>query len=257
MKTEHLLPQGRSNGGSALLLRSLFVVASVGLHGLAFASLLPRVNDQEAPIEGLELSLAPPQGEALAEEKDAVDSAAQTETVAAVQKIETPPPPEAPDLAEAAKVVDEEAPVMAAAVKEPEPEPQPVLEVVETPPEPVQEQPQVSASAQQTAAAEETFAKRAVGVENGLRTGGGVTRAAYAAAVKKEIAKNKRRPPGDWRGAVSLSFVIGPNGRAERIEVAKSVNPALDEAARSIIAAVQLPPPPGGTCPAAITIKFE
>jgi TonB family protein len=255
MKTEHLLPQGRSNGGSALLLRSLFVVASVGLHGLAFASLLPRVNDQEAPIEGLELSLAPPQGEALAEEKDAVDSAAQTETVAAVQKIETPPPPEAPDLAEAAKVVDEEAPVMAAAVKEPEP--QPVLEVVETPPEPVQEQPQVSASAQQTAAAEETFAKRAVGVENGLRTGGGVTRAAYAAAVKKEIAKNKRRPPGDWRGAVSLSFVIGPNGRAERIEVAKSVNPALDEAARSIIASVQLPPPPGGTFPAAITIKFE
>ena len=75
--------------------------------------------------------------------------------------------------------------------------------------------------------------------------------------MKKEIAKNKRRPPGDWRGAVSLSFVIGPNGRAERIEVAKSVNPALDEAARSIIASVQLPPPPGGTFPAAITIKFE
>ena len=46
-----------------------------------------------APIEGLELSLAPPQGEALVEEKDAVDSAAQTETVAAVQKVETPPPP--------------------------------------------------------------------------------------------------------------------------------------------------------------------
>ena len=239
-----------------MLLRSLFLVASVGLHGLAFASLLPRVNDQEAPIEGLEVSLAPPEGEALVEEKEAVDSAAQTETVAAVQKVQTPPP-DAPDLAEAAKVVDEEAPVMAAAVKEPEPEPKPVLEVVETPPEPVQEQPQLSASAQQTAAAEETFAHRAVGVQNGLRTGGGVTRAAYAAAVKKEIAKNKRRPPGDWRGAVSLSFVIGPSGRAERIEVAKSVNPALDEAARSIIAAVQLPPPPGGSFPAAITIKFE
>ena len=255
-EVKHILP-ARANGGSAMLLRCLFLFASVGLHGLAFASLLPRVNDQEAPIEGLELSLAPPEGEALVEEKDAVDSAAQTETTAAVQKVETPPPPDAPDLAEAAKVVDEEAPVMAAAVKEPEPEPQPVLEVVETPPEPVQEQPQLSASAQQTAAAEETFAHRAVGVENGLRTGGGVTRAAYAAAVKKEIAKNKRRPPGDWRGAVSLNFVIGPSGRAERIEVAKSANPALDDAARSIIASVQLPPPPGGTFPAAITIKIE
>ena len=237
-----------------MLLRGLFLVASLGLHSLALASLLPRANDQEAPIEGLELAMAPPQGETLVEEKDAVDSAAQAEATAAVLKVETPPP-DAPDLAEAAKVLDDEAPAMQAAVKELEP--QPVLEVAETPPEPVQEQPQVSASAQQAAAAEETFAQRAVGVENGLRAGGGVTRAAYAAAVKKEIAKNKRRPPGDMRGTVNLTFVIGPDGRAERIEVAKTVSPVLDEAARSIIASVQLPPPPGGTFSAAIAIKFE
>ena len=244
----------RTGGGGAMALRGLFLAASVALHGLAFASLSPRVNDQDAPIDGLELSFAPPEGEALVEEKDSVDSAAQAEAAASVQKVQTPPP-DAPDLAEAAKVEDAEAPVMMAAVKEPEP--QPVIDVVETPPDPVQEQPQLSAAAQQTAAAEETFAHRAVGVATGLRTGGGVTQAAYAAAVKKEIAKNKRRPPGDGRGTVSLSFVIGPSGRAERIEVSKSVNPALDAAARSIIASVQLPPPPGGLFPAAIAIKFE
>ena len=238
-----------------MVLRGVFLVASIGLHGLAFASLLPRVDDQEAPVDGLELSIAPPQGEALVEEKDAVDSAAQAEAVAAVQKVETPPP-DAPDLAEAAKVEDAQAQVMMAAVKEPDLQPRP--DAPEAPQEPVQEQPpQPSANAQQTAAAEETFAQRAVGVESGLRSGGGVTKAAYAAAVKKEIAKNKRRPAGETRGTVSLTFVIGPTGRAERIEVSKSANPALDDAARSIIAAVQLPPPPGGIFPAEIAIKFE
>ena len=69
----------RTGGGGAMALRGLFLAASVALHGLAFASLLPRVNDQDAPIDGLELSFAPPEGEALVEEKDSVDSAAQAE----------------------------------------------------------------------------------------------------------------------------------------------------------------------------------
>ena len=243
-----------TKGATTMIMRTIFFAASLGLHGLAFAALLPMPTDQEAPIEGLELSLAPPQGETLVEEKDVVDSAAQAETAASVQKPELPPP-DATEFVEAAKVEDSEALVMTSSVKEPEV--QPVLEMAEPPPEPAPEQPSMSTSAHQTAAAEETFARRAVGAENGARVGGGVTHAAYAAAVKKEIAKHKRRPAGELRGTVGLSFVIGSSGRAERIEVSKSVHPELDEAARSIIAAVQLPPPPGGTFPAAIAIKFE
>lgn len=238
-------------------LRVAFLLLSIGLHGLAFAALLPRSTEQEAPVDGLELSLAPPEGETLAEEKDVVDSAAQTESVASVPKVE-PPPPETQEIVEAAKVEVEEAPLMEAALKEPPPELKPSAEPPpQTPPETPKEETQVQASTQQTAAAEETFAQRTVGVENGLHSGGGVTRAAYAAAVKKEIAKNKRRPDGERRGSVSLSFVIGPSGRAERIDIVKSVDPMLDEAARKIVAAVQLPPPPGGMFPATISIKFE
>ncbi len=240
------------------VLRVVFLGMSVGLHGLALAALLPRPVDENAPIEGLELSLAPPEGEALVEERDLVDSSAQNESVAATPKVEPLPPPETPVILEAAKVEVEEAPVMEAAVKEPPPEFKPIPETPpETPPELPKEETQVQANTQQTAAAEETFAHRAVGVENGVRSGGGVTQAAYAAAVKKEIAKNKRRPNGEQRGSVSLSFIIGPNGRAERIDIVKSVDPTLDEAARKIVAAVQLPPPPGGMFPATISIKFE
>lgn len=238
-------------------LRVAFLGLSVGLHGLAFAALLPRPTDQDAPIDGLELSLAPPQGETLAEEKDAIDSIAQAESVAATPKVE-PPPPEIQEIVEAAKVEVEDAPTMEAAFKEPPPELQMASEPQpQTPPEAPKEEAQVQVNTQQAAAAEETFAQRSVGVENGLRSGGGVTHAAYAAAVKKEIAKNKRRPDGESRGSVGLSFVIGSSGRAERIDIVKSVNPVLDEAARKIVAAVQLPPPPGGMFPATISIKFE
>ena len=238
-------------------LRVAFLGLSIGLHGLAFAGLLPRPTDREAPIDGLELSLVSPEGETLAEEKDAVDSAAQAESVAATREVERQPPPETPELVETAKVEVEEAPAMEALVKEAPPE---TRQVAEPPPQQTPEPPQetpVQVETQQAAAAEETFARRSVGVENGLRTGGGVTHAAYAAAVKKEIAKNKRRPEGGRRGSVALSFLIGPSGRAERIDVVKSVDPVLDEAARKIIAAVQLPPPPGGMFPATISIKFE
>ena len=240
------------------LLRGTFLIASIGLHGLAFAAFLPRAVDQDAPIEGLELSLAPPQGETIAEEKDAVDSSAQTETTASIQKELPPPPPEpVQELVEAAKVVEPEAEVMEAAVKPPEVipsvEPPPPEQKPETPIEKVE----IAPAAQATAAAEETFAHRNVGVESGLREGGGVTKAAYAAAVKKEITKNRRRATGSVHGTVSVSFVIGPIGKVETIQVVKAVSPSLDETARSIVASIQVPPPPGGTFSGTIAIKFE
>ena len=128
---------------------------------------------------------------------------------------------------------------------------------VEQKPEPVVEKVEAAPPAQATSAADETFARRDVGVENGLRIGGGVTRAAYAAAVKKEITKNRRRPTGADRGTVSVSFVIGPTGSVENVKVVKAAAPMLDETARSIVAAIHLPPPPGGTFSGTIAIKFE
>ena len=239
----------------AMGLRGTFLMLSLGLHGLAFAAFLPHASNEEAPVDSLELSIAPPQGETLVEEKDAVDSTAQSETVASVQKSVTPPP-DPQEVVEAAKVDDPDAEVMTAAVTPPD-LPPPPQEQPQTPPEPVHEVTLAAPNAQQVNATEETFARHAVGVETGLRTGGGTTRAAYAAAVKKEIARNKKRPTAQGAGAVSVSFVIGPAGEAESISVVKSVNPALDETARSIIAAVHLPPPPGGKFLGTIAIKFE
>ena len=245
--------------GWTYALRTVFVAASIGLHGLAFAAFLPQARDQDAPIEGLELSLAPPEGETIAEEKDAVDSSAQTETVASIPQVEPtpPPPPVVQEQVEAAKVDDAEAEVMEAAVKPPEQPPVVDPPPVEQKPEPVIEKVEAAPPAQATSAADETFARRDVGVENGLRQGGGVTRAAYAAAVKKEITKNRRRPNGMDRGTVSVSFVIGPNGSVEVVKVVKPTVPTLDETARSIVASIHLPPPPGGTFAGTIAIKFE
>jgi protein TonB len=240
------------------LLRGTFLTVSLVMHGLAFAAFMPRETEQDAPIEGLELSLAAPQGETVAEETDQVDSSAQTEAVASIPQAEPPPPPvPVQEEVEAAKVEDQEAPAMEAASKPPEPtppiEPPPPEQKPETPVEKVQ----IAPSAQASAAAEETFAKRDMGVENGLRQGGGVTRAAYAAAVKKAIAKNRRRVPASRHGTVSVSFVIGPVGKVETVHVVKAVSPILDDTARDIIAAIHLPPPPGGTFSGTIAIKFE
>ena len=237
----------------ALGLRGLFFAASLGLHGLAFAAFLPSTSEEEAPVDSLELSIAPPQGETMIEEADAVDSAAQAETVASIQKTETPPPvvEEAP---EAAKVVDQDAETITASIKQEEPPPPQMQEPVpETPHMDAQSAP----NAQQVNAAEETFARRAVGVENGLHTGGGTTRAAYAAAVKKEIARNKRRPDGADHGTVSVSFVIGATGGAEDITIVRPAAPKLDSTARGILASVTLPPPPGGKFQGMVAIKFE
>lgn len=242
----------------AKCLRGLFLAASIGMHGLAVASFLPRPNDDEAPIEGFDLSIAPPEGETMVDEGDEVDSAAQAESVASIQKVEPPPPPIKQEEVEAAKVEDKDAEAIVAAVAPPVEQP-PALEPPppEQPPERPPEQVQTAPDSQAAAAAEETFARKAVGVENGLKTGGGVTRAAYAAAVKKEITKHRQRPSGYKHGTVSISFVIGAQGTPERVDVVKAANPTLDQTARRTIAAIHLPPPPGGSFMGTIAIRFE
>jgi protein TonB len=240
-----------------ILVRTLFVLASLGLHGIVISHFMPRINDQEAPIEGLELSIAPPQGEALFEEKNDIDSSAQAENFPQIQKNLTSQSQDIESLAEASKVLNDEAPIMTSLVNEHKHEVQPDINIDQSLPETDSIKQQSNLIAQQTVASEETFSHHTIGVENGITSEGGVTRAAYASAVKKEIAKNRRRPNGDWHGNIILSFVIGPNGRSESISIVKSVNPTLDEVARSIINSIQLPPPPGGNFPATITIKFE
>ena len=131
--------------------------------------------------------------------------------------------------------------------EEPAKEPEPVKEV----------KPEVEAQAQTVTAAEETFASRDVGVVNGLKRGGGMTRAAYAAAVKKQIDKNRRRPVSQGHGVVGVNFLIGPAGKVDRTTIIRSLSPALDETARSIVASIRVPPPPDGRFEATVRIEFR
>jgi periplasmic protein TonB len=240
-------------------LRPLAFLCSVGVHGYAVVAIAQSPPQPEAiPVESLEITLAPPEGEAMAEEEQREDSVAQQESVASVAQPEPPPPPPEPDALEKVKVEDAEAEALQAVTKpvEPPPPEEKPEEIKE--PEPVAEvKPEAAPQPVTAAAAEESFATRAIGVENGLRHGGGMTRAAYAAVVKKQIAKNRKRPTAQGRGVVSISFSIGREGKVDRTTIVRSVNAALDETARSIIASIHLPPPPDGAFQATIAIKFE
>ena len=239
-------------------LRPLAILFSAGLHGYAVVALANAPERrEEAPVEALEFSMAPPEGETLVEEEKTEDSVAREETVAGAKEPEPPPPP-VPDAVEQAKVEEPEAEAIEATTKPVEEPPPEKPEEVRKEPEPVREiVPETTAQTQTVAAAEESFASRTAGVENGLKQGGGMTKAAYAAAVKKQIAKNRKRPSGQGQGTVSVNFIIGAAGRADRIAILRSVNPALDETARGIVAAIRLPPPPGGAFQGTIAFKFE
>ena len=245
---------------SAAWVRPLAILLSIGLHGGAVLAVVngPAQTQEDAPSDSLELSMAPPEGETLVEEEKSVDSVAQEETVASIKTPEPPPPPE-PEAIEPVKIVAPDAETIEAAIKPPEelppeePKPEPPVEQIVTLPL----KQETEAQAQTVNAAEESFASREVGVENGIKRGGGMTRAAYAAAVKKQIAKNRKRPTGQGHGVVSIAFTIGPQGHVDRLDVVKSVNSAIDQTARQIVASIKLPPPPDGSFQATIKINFE
>jgi protein TonB len=241
---------------NALGFRTILLFASIALHGMAVAAFIPIIDDQNAPIDALELSLMPPEGETALEEKDLIDSSAQIETAQA-QDSQIAPVVRDEQEAELAKVIEPDAEVISVSSplnppNEPSREPDPQIQDKENPVEAREK-----ADSKASSAADESFASRAVGVQNGLRSGGGASRAAYAAALKKEITRRKRRPDADAHGAVTIAFVIGPAGAPTSITIEGEPHPVLADAARWIIASVQMPPPPGGSFSGTVSIKFE
>ncbi len=237
-------------------LRPVAIIVSIALHGSALLAAARPADVDDTPLEAIEIGIAPPMGETLIEEAETADSIAQNETVASLKAIEKPMPVEE-QIVEPAKILAPDTETYEVPVKQAEMPP----EKHDEPPKESDPLAQIAPAATQqemtVAATEESFARKEVGVENGLKKGGGMTKAAYAAAVKKQIAKNKKRAVGSEHGAVSISFVIGPQGLPEHVAIPKSSNHRLDETARDIITSIRLPPPPNGQFMAAVEIKFE
>jgi periplasmic protein TonB len=85
---------------------------------------------------------------------------------------------------------------------------------------------------------------------------------AYGALVSAEVNRRKFYPP-DARGTnaagnVGVVFTIGPAGTVTSHSITRSSgNAAIDAAVHSMMAAVQLPVPPGGQFLGSIVIKFS
>jgi protein TonB len=99
----------------------------------------------------------------------------------------------------------------------------------------------------------------------GAKTGvasGGLSRASYASLVSAEINRRRFYPSAarasGASGEVGVAFTIGPSGRVVRYAITySSGSSALDGAARSILAAIHAPPPPGGSFAANTSIRFH
>lgn len=91
---------------------------------------------------------------------------------------------------------------------------------------------------------------------------GAVSSAAYGALVAAELNRRKRYPEtaraAAAQGVVMVSFVVGSSGRVASHAITRSSgHAALDGAVSQMMAAVQLPPPPGGTFRASAPVRFN
>jgi len=192
---------------------------------------------QQEIVYAINIGIAPAEGDTLDEDM-AEESAAQEAVAAAVKlQADTPDPV---DPIEAAHTVDDTAEAMEAKKEE----------------EKKEEQQKSEVDQKEQAAADDAF-KKHMGIENGVKENAGMTSAEYASLVKKEIEKKRRRPDKAMFGVVNVAFCINKEGRAESISIVKSTKLELEITARMIIAAIEVPPPPGGSFTGTIAIKFE
>jgi periplasmic protein TonB len=100
------------------------------------------------------------------------------------------------------------------------------------------------------------------GVENGVGDAPRMSLSAYGALVSAEVNRHKFYP-AEARGMgavgnVGVVFTIGPDGKVVSYSIARSSgNGAIDAAVHNMMAAVQLPVPPGGQFLGSIVIKFS
>jgi periplasmic protein TonB len=116
----------------------------------------------------------------------------------------------------------------------------------------------------QHAALEPQAASRAGAPSNRGRAGaatGAVSTATYRSLVIAELSRHKQYPPAALsagvQGTVVVSFTIGPSGRVVAHTITRSSgSSALDGAVHRMMAAISLPPPPGGIYRATAPVQF-
>ena len=188
-------------------------------------------------VYAINIGIAPAEGDTLDEDMTEESLAQEAVAAAVKEQADTPDPV---DPIEAVHTVDDTAEVMEAKKEEDKKEEQQKSEVDQ----------------KEQAAADDAF-KKHMGVENGVKENAGMTSAEYASLVKKEIEKKRKRPDKAMFGVVNIAFCINKEGRAEGISIVKSTKHELETTARMIIAAIEVPPPPGGSFSGTISIKFE
>ena len=114
------------------------------------------------------------------------------------------------------------------------------------------------------AASELQAASRATASSNRGRASaaaGAVSTASYRLLVIAELSRHKQYPPAALsagvQGTVVVAFTIGPSGRVVAHTIARSSgSSALDSAVNRMMAAISLPPPPGGSYRATAPVQF-
>lgn len=110
-----------------------------------------------------------------------------------------------------------------------------------------------SASSRASAVAHESHAETVTG---------SMASANYRSIVAAELNRRKFYPAvarsSGIQGVVVVTFTIGADGRVVRHAIARSSGqPTLDEAVHQMMAAMSLPPPPGGMFGATVPIRFD
>jgi protein TonB len=91
---------------------------------------------------------------------------------------------------------------------------------------------------------------------------GGEAGATYRSIVAAELNRRKFYPPAarasGVEGVVTVTFTVGASGHVTGHAITRSSGqPALDQAVHQMMAAISLPPPPGGVFRATVPIRFD
>ena len=219
--------------------KHLSLILSVLLHIIVIVPFVFGATPPERQIVyAINIGIAPAEGDTLDEDMTEESLAQEAVAAAVKEQADTPDPV---DPIEAVHTVDDTAEVMEAKKEEEKKK---------------EEQQKSEVDQKEQAAADDAF-KKHMGVENGVKENAGMTSAEYASLVKKEIEKKRKRPDKAMFGTVNVAFCINKEGRAESISIVKSTKHELEPTARMIIAAIEVPPPPGGSFTGTIAIKFE
>jgi outer membrane biosynthesis protein TonB len=78
----------------------------------------------------------------------------------------------------------------------------------------------------------------------------------YLSVLYSEIARHTPEDSPAGPGEVRASFIIGANGRVEKVTIDKTSSPAHAEIVKKILSEVVTPPPPGGSMDVGQTFRF-